>query len=116
MSADLLRKAATILRERAEAATPGEWRDIPMGSEGSTILADPPVGRPSITTSRRVGRCPSFADAEYIATMHPDVGLALADLLAQEAGDAAEREQEGHTMGPNWPGVRLARLIVGGAP
>ena len=77
MSADLLREAATILRERAEAATLGPWRDIPMGSEGSTIIADPPAAKPSIITSRRVGRFPEFADAMYAATVQPAVGLAL---------------------------------------
>ena len=125
MSADLLREAATILRERAEAATLGPWRDIPMGSEGSTIIADPPAAKPSIITSRRVGRFPEFADAMYAATVQPAVGLALADLLDIEATRLDDTTvcdaptQCSNCSAPHWSfvsAVEIARLIVGGAP
>ena len=32
MSAEVLRKAAALMRERAEAATPGDWSIVPGAS------------------------------------------------------------------------------------
>lgn len=59
MPDDLL---ATV-REALAAATPGPWRDVPMGSEGSVVL----VGGNTARTSRRVARAGEYADAHLIA-------------------------------------------------
>lgn len=108
MSAELLRKAATILRERAEAATVAPWEAFADGLVWADRLGDPVSG--STLTE----------DSDYIATMHPGVGLALADWLDVEAyhieshdcaarcePDGCERGEKAHT---------LARLIVGEQP
>ena len=69
MSAEMLRKAAALMRERAEAATPSDgthWGD----GKGYSPL--------------------SYArqnDAEHIASWHPAVALAVADWLDAEAAE-----------------------------
>ena len=82
MSAERLREAAALMRSRAEAATPGPW-----GYYGHSII------RPS---ELRDGEAPSYSaayhkeDAEHIASMHPAVALAVADLLERAANDHDE--------------------------
>jgi hypothetical protein len=108
VSADLLRKAAEILRERAKAATQGEWK-----ADGAEVHA----------LFRGLGYYLAVieddetrpVDAAYIATMHPAVGLALADWLDDEAGRcdlAREHAEDARTYDA---AERIARLIVGGA-
>jgi hypothetical protein len=86
-AADQLRQAAATLRERAGAATPGPW-----GSWGQHIVKD--TGRHTCGTGPDghfgahepgcglddLGQT-ATEDAAYIATVHPAVGLALADWL-----------------------------------
>lgn len=92
MSAEVLRRAASLIRERAGAATPGPWV-----RSGSSIETDHgcspnhdcwPVGdtysgmKPDGSTyPRDLNR----ADAEHIASWHPAVALAVADWLDAEA-------------------------------
>ena len=77
MSADRLREAAATLRRRAQRATPGPWEVIGGGEyvQGPGILVAPDDG--GVTTT----------DADLIATMHPGVALALADVLEEAAAD-----------------------------
>lgn len=78
-SSERLRQAAALLRQRAEAATPGPW-----GWSGTMhdLLVDAPDGH----TVANVMGCDDHPgrtenDAAYIALMHPGVALLLADLL-----------------------------------
>jgi hypothetical protein len=95
-AADELRAAATKLRELATAATPGPWRDhdTHLGQYGhtATVLSGkgnstdlrawlPSMSQESWDQTRNV-----WADAGYIATMHPGVGAALADWLDSWTG------------------------------
>ena len=79
MSADVLRRAAALMRERAEGATPGPWeRDggwafaapAPESWEGPYLIGE--------TYGTR-------NDAEHITSWHPAVALAVADLLDAHA-------------------------------
>lgn len=82
MSAERLRSAASLLRDRAEAATPGPWKTWAMD-----VLADPtgdsnldtaiPVARGTIPD----GQKPRTHNTDFIAMMSPPVALALADWL-----------------------------------
>lgn len=73
MSAEMLRRAAALMRERAEAANEGPWltasdnkrRDVLAGSGGAI-------------KSRH-------ANAAHIASWHPAVALVVADWLEAEA-------------------------------
>jgi hypothetical protein len=83
--AETLRAAASLLRQRAEKATPGPWKPMVLGSEGYLVHRDSGTIR-----ERGRGRVARFgckdwdadrADAEYVAAMHPLVGVALAGWL-----------------------------------
>lgn len=73
MSAELLRRAAKVLRERADAASAGPWEAHPDGLVWAERIGDPVSGSTEVE------------DAEYIALMHPPVALALADWLESAA-------------------------------
>ena len=117
MSADKLREAAKVLRERAEAATPGPWYweppspdDWPSADESlmSSGAASKHGGDEVVLSGwghDASGISGSDADRAYIATMHPGVGLALADWLDAEAAAGCAPESAHH----------LADLILGGA-
>lgn len=113
VSAQRLREAAKVLRERAEETTPGPWSTV---AGASNVWRFPDQGTPTVVVSGNGahGHHVKLTDAEYIATMHPDVGLALADALEQLAD---ERDLFGHP-GPktidNNALVRVADLILGG--
>ena len=80
MSAKMLRRAAGLMRERAEAATHGPWRrgDIDTFAE-SGFRIDYTDVEPNVCG----GIDP--ADAEHIASWHPAVALAVANLLDAQA-------------------------------
>jgi hypothetical protein len=88
--ADRLREAARMLRERAEAATPGPWQHLGdhlvWPSEKGPAANDPIAG-----ISEAHEEC-----AAYIATVSPPFALAVADWLDDlarwsESGDAGGR-------------------------
>lgn len=95
MSAEELRKAAETLRQRVGTTMPGPW-----WRDGITVRGGP-EGR-SVASATNAVR----ANAEYVATMHPGVGLALADWLDAEFA---------HEFGPTEHAITIARLINGGA-
>jgi hypothetical protein len=134
MSADLLREAAEVLRERAEAATSGPWRweqyrdDLPYlvgrGGDPATYAYDTEV-----IYANHSGECGcrsacylwlevAHSDRDYIATMHPGVGLALADWLDKEADEIppwATHFGEDRRPLSEAPPVRVANAILGRA-
>lgn len=110
MSADRLREAAKVLRERAEAATPGPWeiqQGTPTMGGGTWTLRT--AGQPGIRLGvHEYQHGPGNAD--YIATVHPGVGLALADWLDYEASIVSGWIPESRSRA-----IVLADLILGGA-
>lgn len=148
---ETLRAAAKLMRERAQAATPGPWerpldtrhKDFVMAAlpadeeprtwEGGIIPAQfsthkGPTGRYA-GQRERVGvvsaaimsiggfiRKRSGRDLEYIASMHPLVGAALADWLDREAAliDAQAFPQSDPAM-EKYP-LAVARAYLGEVP
>jgi len=110
--AETLRNAAKLLRERAEMATPGPWRQMCLGSEGCLVLRA--TGTPRERGRGRVARFgqkdwkADHADAEYVAAMHPGVALAVADWLDAEAA-FAEHEVADLAL----EALAVARAILG---
>lgn len=94
--ADELRAAAATLRDLAQAATPGPWRqhDTHLGQYGytATVLSgegnetDLRAWLPSMSQEPWDESRNAWSDAAYIAAMHPGVGAALADWLDETAG------------------------------
>lgn len=86
MSAARLREAANLMRERAQAATPGRW-----GVFGMTVLASTD-GTSNVDTAVEVAQAltvddagrPRTWDADHIRSWHPAVALAVADWLDAE--------------------------------
>ena len=80
MSAELLREAAALMRERADAATPGPWF-VATTLDGTSLAVCRQKGL-SLVADR-----PTDPDAAHIASWHPEVAKAVADLLDAFAGD-----------------------------
>jgi hypothetical protein len=120
--ADELRTAAKLLRELAEAATPGNWwaEELPPNKHHNHpahwVKTEYEDGD-NCLTSQVVADCPwKQADAAFIAAMHPGVGAALADWLES----AAKHDADGFLCcehGPDAcsevvaPALAVARLI-----
>lgn len=95
---DLLREAAALMRERAEAATPGPWETSVNDSGVSYRLLDASVITASLGDHVATAELDLHAiegphgaegaDAYHIASWHPAVALAVAVLLE---GMAAEK-------------------------
>ena len=118
MSAARLREAAKVLRERAEAATPGPWQAVagawglPSDGPDHMRVLQPPHHNASDALARLEYDRQGGDDAAYIATVHPLVGLALADWLDAEA----DEQRWGRTRDFDAEGIsaRIADLILGG--
>ena len=76
MSAEIFRRAASLMRERAELAPDGPWlageRCVWGKVPGHEVITDGPDGRGGTSTAQ---------GAEHIASWHPAVALAVADWL-----------------------------------
>lgn len=127
--AEELREAARLMQERAEAATEGPWDAMVLGSEGYLVLRS--NGTVRDRGRHRVGRFglkdwdSDKADAEYVASMHPLVALAVADWLDSAAGrydeiaagpygPAGAAFVAGDAGGDTDPAVAVARTYLGG--
>jgi hypothetical protein len=120
MSAEVLREAAALMRERAEKAEQGRWK-----LWGMTVMADP-TGTSNVddgidvaqaSTPSWCERGPRTWNAEHIASWHPAVALAVADWLAS----VAERQIDAHDTGAilggtDWEhALAVARAYLGEA-
>lgn len=86
MSVETLRRAAALMRERAEAATPSPWRavgDQLRATAADALIEDNILVAYATGHDHRLGIKKSGAapDAEHAASWHPDVALAVADWL-----------------------------------
>lgn len=128
--AEVLRRAATLMRECAEAATQGPWRAVAGTWQGESFAAVvAPEGDPSdaetwlMATGR--GSICQEADARHAAFWHPGVALAVAGWLEDRAGDAASAiAAPGGKWDTGWcddpPGIatalHIARIYLGETP
>jgi hypothetical protein len=92
VSAETLRRAAAVMRERAEAATPGPWdRMLAFGADfiGADAADERGSGFASarwiLRLDNRPGRRQDKRNAEHIASWHPAVALLAAQTLEQHA-------------------------------
>jgi hypothetical protein len=120
---DDLREAAKTLRERAEAATRGPWLRAADHSLARGQYADNDLGWWDGEYAAPVGSTgdgdEATADARYIATVHPGVGLALADWLDKAAEawplDLAAPPRDPRDRAMLYEALAVARLILGRA-
>lgn len=115
MSAELLRRAAKVLRDVADLKRTDPWlhdEDAPMPYLGSVYFD----GDPQYAVVANV----MWPGAEaYIALMHPPVALALAELLDQHAAVITEwaeayagQERAGDLTETDMAALDLARVIL----
>lgn len=124
MSAEILREAAALMREQAEAATQ------PVNSQGWIIDNEDPFALvtevytgPLSPGSRDVATTGTAADAAYIAAIHPAVALAVADWLdaayadwhrkEHSLGDRSIRAMSGETNEPDARALTVALTYLG---
>lgn len=100
--AQKIRRAAALMRERAQAATRGPWRNhdgyVRDGGYVATVLAGegnetrPVAWIPSFSNQPADLDKQAWPDAIYIAAMHPGVALAIADQWDAVADDMGDDE------------------------
>lgn len=106
--AQKIRRATALMRERAQAATRGPWRNhdgyVRDGGYVATVLAGegnetrPVAWIPSFSNQPADLDRQAWPDAIYIAAMHPGVALAIADqwdAVADDMGECVERGTAG---------------------
>lgn len=103
MSADKLREAARVLRERAEAATPGPWEVAGPYESGTVYLHN----HEEATEVARFDAPWETGNIDFISLWIPGVALALADWMDKASNDR-------WIPGPGHPASRVADLILGG--
>lgn len=102
---ELIREAARLIRERAEAATPGPWESLDGGDRLIAWKLDPSGQFDDdwdYVVDEPIG---NSANAEHIASWHPGVALLVADWLDIGANPYACVDRE--------PMVALARAYLG---
>ena len=115
MSAETLRRAAALMRERAWTATPGPWstyrtlthRCIKSNAGGLGARVNTLVGMSAESKS---------FNAEHLASWHPAVALAVADWIDSHARDLLLAD--GHLPSCDSPGdveqaLAVARAYLG---
>lgn len=108
MSADRLREAARVLRERAEAATPGPWY---AAKEFGHVIFSGTGSDDDVAVTEDFDVA---ADATYIATMNPTVGLTVADLLDRWAAHYEPIWQGPHVPWELAEALKVADAILAG--
>lgn len=113
MSADELRRAASLMRERAEAATPGPWEVLWNAVAYVDTVADPsdPTGQTPMQSPEKVADAAS-RDREHIAAADPPFMLAVADWLDAEAEVCVNDDAEQNEPASTWA-VRDEAAVVG---
>lgn len=103
--AEELRIAAEYIRRHADGVTPRPWKSEATRAHGHRVgTAD---GSNWVAWTGEHGEDNSARDADWIALMHPGVGLALAKWLESAAEDAEQ-------IGPDPHALAVARQFLGG--
>jgi hypothetical protein len=79
-----IRRAGALLRERAQAATPGPWEPR-RGAYPSVEAANGHLVMETVVCDEETHGDRAVPDAEHIASWHPAVALAVADWLFHTA-------------------------------
>ncbi len=108
---ETLRAAARLMRERAQAATPGPWdraEDVALGRGHEGNFLANWQGEYLRGVGDTGDGAQADADAVHIASWHPAVALAVADWLDRYAG-VTDRNPE---LAPNSPALDVARAYL----
>lgn len=86
-----MRQAAQLMRDRAKAATPGQWTAT---ERYPFLVLQPDAAEPMSSVSTNLAGAPE-ADAAHIAGWHPAVAIAVADWLDSVAFAIENNTPEG---------------------
>lgn len=104
---DLLRRAAWLIRARVKAATPGPW-ETAQTRDAEPLVTQAGRGFFGVVASPSYGSDDyGMADAEFIASWHPVVALAVADWLEVTARDVGKSSLAYHAA------LAVARAYLG---
>ena len=123
MSSELLRKAAALMRARAEKATPGDYGFVSKWTTPNQMLTRITQGGRVVAESRSDGS--NLHDLNHLSYWHPAVALAVADWLDKAITDyeSAQSEYEEECARGKYPywtpqidsgAVAVARVYLGG--
>jgi len=108
VSADILRRAAALMRERAEAAQSGAWE---VSCEDRGLM--PEWGIYSTDAGHDFALVEDEGNAAHIASWHPTVALAVADWLDRVIRDADDDNYEPQEFDS---ALSVARAYLGETP
>lgn len=118
MSAETLRRAAALMRERATAATPGPWHvcESPEWHEDSDQAICGPSHEPTALMAEEWyededGEPTAAIDAHHIASWHPAVALTVAVWLESHADIHTLRACDERLVAP-CPALAVARAYL----
>ncbi|GAA0720059.1 hypothetical protein Drose_06330 [Dactylosporangium roseum] len=106
MTADLLRRAASHLYQRAKDAQHGPWHI------GNAVDPMRPCNVHTFPGARLVADNVPWLDAEYIATMHPPVAVAIAGWLFAVAIDEETEPETAPRVRERTAALIVARAII----
>lgn len=117
--AEMIERAAALMRERAEASWPGPWDlETEVGGFGPVACVLMPLpghkgARTGLTSYIPLGT-QDAETAAHIASWHPLVALAVADWLHQEAINAGAYANHGNWLGvPSEHALKIACAYLG---
>jgi len=99
MSAETLRRAASLMRERVADATPGPWLAFRANKGLHAVYGVTTDTATDYESDVSVGI--KVEDAEHIASWHPAVALAVANWL-EDAAENLEMQAPGGDLRKNW--------------
>jgi hypothetical protein len=102
VSAETLRRAAALMRERARGASEGPWRHEHVGLQGGEQINNGAVRVARVYANEDDWR--ACENAAHVASWHPAVALAVADWLDSE---------DTHQFGPTEHAINVARAYLG---
>ena len=108
--AETIRRAAALMRERAEGCEPRRWHWKALGKKRypQRISSD---GNVALIAETFIDPAHRPYEAEHIAAWHPLVALAVADLLD---GEARMVDLRGNSVeGATFDGLKVARAYLG---
>lgn len=112
--AETLRRAAKLMRERAEGCETRGWHWVALGEKRypQRISAD---GNLSVIAETFIDPAHRPYEAEHIASWSPPVAAAVAEWLDAAASTAERTEAEGASVHPDSYAFKVARAYLGEA-
>jgi hypothetical protein len=115
MSAETLRRAASLMRERAGNASDGPWRSFVEGRDhlgGDSVICGPGADiYVRLDAANRTTTTAWTGTQDHIASWHPAVALAVADWL-DEVAERQKPTTRWSRRSHGWTGAHFANAVA----